>query len=317
MLLGAATHCAAEEEENDPTEQLLELLASGVLGNSGREFRSPIGVTTDTLGRIFILDSDVGIYRLQDRNGGFPEVYEYFSGLPFLEINHRAVDAEVDSANRIHLVDDFLDEAAVFRVNDLDGSGLVSYSGPGGNPLDEPRGIALDSAGRIYYSSDNFGDEGVYRVDDIAGSNFQYYDPGIITPGDVQIDPSNRIYLVNYGGDEIYRFNDMSGSGQTIYDGGGTGFIEIASIDFDSSGRIYVADASRDVLYRFDDMSGTNQVTYDGSRGTAFRNLTDVHIDSSGTIYVTDALNDLLYSFTDMNGSNQVEYNGVGATAVN
>lgn len=309
--------CQSDSEEDSEQETLLlELLAKAISGDSGKRFNAPVAVTTISDGHILVFDEGVGIYQLQNRNGAFPVVIPYRSGLPFLEVNHRIRDMTVDSFDRIYLTDDYLDEASVYRLDALDGRNIVNYQGPGGSPLNEPEGIALDSSARIYFVSSVFGSEGVYRIDDMTGTNNQYYDPGASGPGDVQIDASNRIYLTDTAG-VIYRFNDMSGTGQTTYAGGSTPFMAPASIDFDSAGRIYVADSGRGVLYRFDDMSGSNQTTYNGSKGTQFRMPTHVHIDASDMIYVTDPNNDLLYSFSDMNGSNQVEYNGLGSVNVN
>lgn len=168
----------------------------------------------------------------------------------------------VDSQDRIYVVD--RGNNRIVRMNDITGAGWVEITG-----LNMPNSIAI--SGNTAYVADA-GNHQIVAID-ITGANFSVTGSygtagtgigqfGVL--GQIAVDSSGRIYVVDSGNSRIVRIDNMTGAGWVTYGsaGSGTGQFTVASgIAVDSSGRIYVSDESLDRVIRINDMSGTGWIT--------------------------------------------------------
>ncbi len=127
---------------------------------SGAKFSSPVGVSQDTSGRIYVgLPSPGEIVRIDDFTGKNRVTYKPAG----MALNY----VYVDKAGKIYWIDD---NGAVNRIDDITGTNHLTYGASllGGSPTS----IAVDSSNRIYVWD---GSNVIYRFDDMTGKNLTHY----------------------------------------------------------------------------------------------------------------------------------------------
>ncbi len=222
------------------------------------------------------------------------------------------VSLATDRQSRIYLSDQGL--YSIIRIDDLSGTGLVSYGQKGYGGAGAFRSLegdmAVDRDGRIYVVDTRAAR--LVRFDDMSGSGWMELDTaalGLPVPEGLAIDPAGHIYIGDSYKGLIARVDSMQGDGLVRFGEKGSGvgqFLDPRGIAIDATGRIIIVDNINDRLVRIDDMSGSNWVSYDGSDGDGkggFREPARVLIAPDRSLYVTDPTLGRVFHFADMTGA--------------
>jgi uncharacterized protein (TIGR03437 family) len=241
----------------------------GFLGDSTSpltaQMKSPSGVAVDSLGRIFIADTDNSRVRRVDPGGNIATIAgngnaSYFGdGLQArsASVNHPEGVA-VDSAGNVYVADT-LDNAIRKITTDgvittVAGFGTPGFSGDGGPAtkaaLDHPRGVAVDAAGNIYIA--DTGNNRVRKVDFLG--NITTVADRLSGPRGVAVDRNGVLYIADTGHNQVLRDNVIiAGNGACCYSGDGDFATAArlngpAGISVDAAGSVYVADAGNNAV---------------------------------------------------------------------
>ncbi|HEX6575393.1 MAG TPA: NHL repeat-containing protein [Gemmatimonadaceae bacterium] len=181
-------------------------------------------VATDTQGRIYIVDADLGqVIRIDDLSGTNMVTFGSFgSGVGQLKYPSSIA---VDRSGHIYVLD--AGNRRIVRIDDMNGEGWRTYDGMAyggmGLQVEGASSIAVDSKGRLYYAKP--ANEVVVRVDDISGANIVRYGGAagpagsgylLVHPEDVAIDSNDRIYITDPQAGWIVRISDMTGAGRAL-----------------------------------------------------------------------------------------------------
>ena len=220
----------------------------------GTPFSSPGGVTTDSLGRIYVASGN-HIYRFDDMFGTNQVEYDGSAGsTPFAAT--RAVF--VDSQFKIYVTDNNTD--TLYRFDDMSGFNQTEVKGVFNNP----QGLAVDSSGNVYVADTAFGT--IQRFIGMTTSGSTTYNGSAGTtfsnPFNVALDSNGKIYVASIA-NGLYVFDDMSGTNQTQNNVSASGLSRGLAVD--SLGRIYYSEFTQNNrIYRFDDINGTNATFFGG-----------------------------------------------------
>jgi sugar lactone lactonase YvrE len=246
---------------------------------SAAQFHFPAGLVADTLGNVFVADSENNAIR-RIAPGGVVTTFAV-TGSP----SHLAMDAAGDiyvSCGRLGVILKISPAAVVTtlpgRTNG--GSGHADGIGPAAS-FQGPNSVALDSSSNVY-------------VADEINNTIRKITPGgsVTTLAGLALEPGNTD-----GTGSAARFNRPEG------------------VAVDAAGNVYVADQFNDTIRMVTPagvvttlagralLSGTN----DGMNGNArFSHPGDVAVDGSTNIYVTDFGNNTIRKITPETGTNWV-----------
>lgn len=261
-----------------------------LLRDRKQQLSSPVDVTIDSSGKIYIVDeADKRIVRADNMNGdGWinsqelleqpVSIFSHDEGVYVTDSERQSIvklnsslektgaistkglfvrpDALfVDNLGRIVLTD--LYDQAIGRLDDKQ-----TFFGKEKQSLDHPSGIFVGSNGRIYVA-DTF-NQRIVRMDDLQGKNWMELPLKNLSPVDVSIDSRGRLYILDGDSGRIIRVNNMAGNGWTEFGKEGFGrnqFYHPSAIFLDSQDRIYVADTGNRRIARIDDLTGKGWVT--------------------------------------------------------
>ena len=238
------------------------------------DFRFPVGVCVDSLGRIYVSEQQPRLHRLDDLNGKGWTTFNLDQEPGRLANRHLGCWVCVDRACRIYFSDGA--RHRIIRMDDMNGANLMTLGTAGSGPrqFHYPAGIWVDDQDRLYIADfDNFR---IVRCDDMRGTNWTElgrYGSGeeeFINPCSICLDRQGRIYVADQGNDRIVRFDDMSGKNWTTIGSFGLGDEPLklyapTGVGIDQFGRIYVTQCSSNHrVVRMDDMSGTNWTVFGG-----------------------------------------------------
>lgn len=136
---------------------------------------------------------------------------------------------------------------------------------PEPEPSATPRPRATPKPVAIYISDS--GNSRVVRITNMEGANFGYFGyPGkglgrLLNPGQVWVDPLDRIYIADTGNDRIVRMDDFTGKGY-VEMGGFKAPEGVAS----KGDELYVADTGNDQVLVYSDVNGVLKRTYKDHR---------------------------------------------------
>ena len=181
-------------------------------------------IATDTQGRIYITDGELGqVFRIDDLSGrNLVTLGTRGSGIgQFLNPSGIAVDR----TGKIYIADYGNDR--IVRVDDMNGEGWRTYDGAAyatrGLQVAGVKSIAVDSRGRLHYLRPQNGY--VVRVDDITGANMVSWGGAagaagsgyfLVNPESITLDAQDRIYIADPGAGFVSRIDDMTGKGRVV-----------------------------------------------------------------------------------------------------
>jgi len=287
-------------------EEYVSYLTLGNFGSGNGQFIYPTGITIDSSGNIYVVDT--GNNRIQkfdsSRNfilkwGNFGDGNGQFSS---------PVGIAVDSSGNVYIAD-----SGNRRIQKFDSSGnfILKWSG-----FSYPRWIAIDSFDNVYIvdyyhhcirkfdSSGNF----ILEWGSNGNSNGQFINPTGIT-----IDSFGNIYVIDTRNSRIQKF-DSSGNfilkwgsygydtGQFIYGDGQ--HVQLGGIAVDSFDNIYIAD-DKHIIQKFD--SSGNFILKWGDKDGQLNRPIGIIIDSTHNIYVADSNNYRIQIFKSLSDISKIE----------
>ena len=274
-------------------------LTFGSPGSGDGQFNNPEGVTTDSLGNVYVADSNNqriekfdsnGNYLLQWTNPDFSYVYALAT----------------DSSNNVY-VSDYGDcsPASNIKVFDSNGNFLRQFGSQGngdGQFACGTSGITIDSNNDIYVY-----DWMDYRIEKFDQSGDYLTQFGSFGSGDGQFefssglthDSLNNVFATDIFNYRIQKF-DSNGNYLSQFANGLYAALTSYGIAADSYDHIYVGSRSDNGMYVFDGASGvllTQFISYGDNPGQM--NIPEgVAIDSNNNMYVTDYINSNVVKFT-------------------
>jgi hypothetical protein len=178
----------------------------GTSGSAVGQFMNPSGISVDSAGRIYVMDTGNNqLVRMDDMNGtnwtvmsgigsGVGQFAQYVAPVAF------------DASGRIYVADS--GNGRLVRMDDMNGTNWTTLTqSPVINgyiySLQSPIGVAVDPAGKIYVADAEYYQPAVIRVDDMTGVNWtSIYLGSTATPHSIAVDSSGMV-LVGGGGAQI------------------------------------------------------------------------------------------------------------------
>ena len=205
----------------------------------GITLRTPIGVTGDDSGYLYITDSSVGMvyrYSIQDK-----------ALTPFIQTLQRPTGIAFSRRKRLlYVADTIADRVAVF---DLNGNARFSVgsTGSASGKLNHPTDIFIDQAGSLYVT-----DPLNYRVQVFSGDGRflrAFGTPGdgdgeFLKPKGIAVDSAGSIYVADSLSDTVKVF-DPAGVFRFAFGSNGEGagmFWQPSGVYIDGNDKIYVSD---------------------------------------------------------------------------
>jgi len=299
------------------------------------EFHSPMGVTVDAAGNVYVADS--ANHRIRkitpaktvstlagDGNAAFRD------DAGSLAEFHSPTGVAVDVAGNIYIADQFNNRIRqitfVKIVSVLAGDGARGYrNGPGAMAeFNSPTGVTVDAAGNIYVAEQagqrirkitpagvvsNFAGNGVMGFAEGSDSTAQFsYPTGIAT------DASGNVYVADALNARIRKITPAGVvstlAGTTA--GFTNGSSSVAQFRFpmgvavDATGNVYVADFSNSAIRKITPAGQVSTLAGTGTIGSAngpgnvatFNGPSGVAVDAGGNVYVADLNNNLIRKIT-------------------
>jgi sugar lactone lactonase YvrE len=319
----------------DPNGKVTTLAGTGSPGsNNGpavtATFRSPFGVTVDTLGNIFVADQQNNMIRLINSSG----VVSTLAGTG-ANGEQNGIGATASFANPSGIA---VDEAGNLYVSDLNNNVIrkisvadsVTTLAGNGNPglvnstvsgsFSNPTGVAVDSVGNVYVVDQ--GNNVIRKIDSkgvvttLAGNGKAISIDGpdlaasFNTPDGIAIDQKGNIYVSEI--DNKIRMISPSGMVSTLAGSGAIGsangvgsaasFTLPAGLAVDHAGNVYVADVGNNLIRMITPADVVSTLAGGGTGGFAngstmpsFKSPVGVAVDASGgSVYVVDAGNNMI-----------------------
>jgi len=273
----------------------------------------------------------------------------------------------VDSAGNIYIADYVNNRirkiaAATGIITTVAGNGTAGFSGDGGQATNaeimDPQGVSVDTAGNLYIA--DFGNVRIRKVDvatgiitTVAGNGVSAYSgdggpatsAGLVAPGEVDVDSSGNLYIVDYNGCRIRKVAEgtgiittVAGNGTVGYSGDGgpatsAEFQFPAGVAIDNTGNVYIADQRNDRVRKVDATTGIiTTVVGNGTQGFAGDGgaATSAELyypgtlafDAAGNLYIADQFNNRIRRvdagtgvITTLAGTGQTVFSGDGGVA--
>jgi Tol biopolymer transport system component/sugar lactone lactonase YvrE len=279
--------------------------AFGTAGSGTGQFNQPRALCLDRAGHIYVADTgNFRIVRIDDMNGsGWTQ--------SSTQAQVAMLDVFVDANNRIY----FTYGTTIVRMDDLSGSGRVSYGPPGPADNNTPGtlgGVWVDSAGRIFLT--DIDNSRIMRINDMNGAGRVVLGTkGSLTgeftgPQGICVDPaSGRIYVADTGNLRIARMDDMTGANWTVFNRFlQTHYASPSGVYATSAGDIFFTDTSNHRIMKIGgiDQSGYAGIGTQGSGVNQFNGPQGIFLDSSNAVYVADTGNHRIVRMDDISGKN-------------
>jgi len=270
-------------QQNLNADTLVFERAWGSRGTGDGQFIYPQGIAINSLGHVYIADTNNGRVQIFDQNGKF---LRKITGLV-------PVGIAIDSQNRIYISS----AGAGVQVYDQNGNFIRSWSGSGETQIRDAKGIAIDSQDRVYVSSAQ--DNQILVFDNVGNfiRKWGSFGSGIgqfSTSQGITIDSQNKIYIIDTFNNRIQLFS-TDGSYLNKWGSLGFGLGELSkpnSMAIGSMGRFFVTDTGNNQIQIFN--SEGNFLYKFGSTGdklVQFNQPRGIAIDSVNRVYIVDQQN--------------------------
>ena len=307
--------------------------SAGFSGDGGAptsaQFSSPLGLTFDSTGNLYIVDSVN--QRIRKISGGVISTVAGNGTGGYSGDGKAATSAEllnpsavaVDSSGNLYIADTFnhviREVTTNGNISTIAGDNTGGYAGDGGAAtvaeLEFPAGVAVDSSGNIYIA-----DSGNNVIREISAGTINTIVGGLATPvhlndpESVLLDSSGNLYISDQSGFRILEFsggvvNIIAGNGN-IGSSGDNGLAVNAALDepsgiaLDAQGYLYICDTDNSRIRKVSPsgiittIAGLGTPGYYGDGGPASGSLLDfprgIVVDKSGNVYISDTGNDIL-----------------------
>ena len=321
------------------------LVTWGSFGAGNGDFSGPRGITVDSAGHVYVVDS------MNNRVEKFTSTGDYLSqlGCPTGACSPGSGPGQfntpwvvaVASGGNVYVTDYFNNRVEEFTSAGpyitawgcaTAATGCSSGSGPG--EFNVPFGVAVDSSGNVYVTDlgnnrvEKFTSAGTFITawgcaTAVTGCSAGSGSGQFNTPRGIAVDSSGNVYVADAGNNRVEKFS----SGGTFiatwgsYGAGNGNFSSPRGVAVDSAGNVYVADGNNNRVEKF-----TGMGTYVSQLGCAsgacssgagkgeFNSPYGVAVDSSGNVYVADGGNNRVELFGD-SALPVPEFSGVGVVA--
>ena len=265
---------------------------ASALAATGANFQSPIGVTLDGSGNLYVADTSANTV-LQLPPGGSTATSLFPTGTL-----SAPSDLAIDGAGNLYVAD-----TANNRILELPPSGAASIlisSSPliAGSALNSPRSLASDSSGNLYIL-----DSGNHRVLELSatGSPRLYltdaaFSPALTSIDSIAIDDSGNLYLADASANQIAAYS-ASGAA-TIF------LSSTASIDgqrlsgpnhlsIDAVGNLYVSDSGNHRILQITPSGAASDLLSSSTQiaSLSLNNPGGIALDGLGDLYAADTGN--------------------------
>ena len=274
----------------------------GTNGVNTAQFQTPYGIDIDTLGNVYVADSNN--FRIQkfDGNGN------YISKIGSIGINDGQLNyprgIALDSNNNLYVAD-----TSNHRIQKFDNTGNFVWkvggtaSGTGDGQFNNPYGIFTDNSGYVYTTE--WSNNRVQKFDNNGNFLYKFGAQGstdglFYSPNGIKVGSNGNIYVAEVNN---RRIQILDNSGNFIRKFGSYGsdigyFNNPYHLDIDDNGKIYVTETNNNRVQIFD--NNGNFLTMFGSSGSSngeFNTPYGIAVDNSGNIYVVDSSNSRIQYF--------------------
>jgi DNA-binding beta-propeller fold protein YncE len=263
---------------------------------------APQGVTVDTQGNVYVIDSGNARIQKFDSSGKSLMVWGETGTGPgqfhFTQFKFgvgvgpaAAAPLAVDGQSNLYVADPLN-----HRIQKLDASGrfLTQWGaqGDGDGQFQSPYGVAVDAKGNLFVS--DFTRNDIQKFDSQGQFVLKWGGKGgeagkFHLPGSIAVDPQGNVYVVDYGNSRIQKFD---GKGKLLAawgaQGSGSGqFNQPVAVSVDLAGSVYVLDAGNWRIQKFD-AHGFFLASWVRFGKERFHAPLGMTVDEDGYIYVSD-----------------------------
>ncbi len=311
---GCSSICGIEDQDSDgvidpsdnclttpnPTQENFQTFAFGSKGTANGLFYRPRGVAVDSLGNVYITDSNNRRVQKFTSDGVFITKWGT-SGAGDGQFNN-PIGIAVDSSNNIYVAD-----SGNYRVQKFTSDGLFitkwGTNGAGDGQFNQPNGVAVDSLDHVYVTDSRnnrvqkFDSNGLF-MSKFSGTGFFH---GIAVDSSDGIDSNdlvyvadgsdNSIYIYDFAGNFVNKLGSTGlGDGEFNLETGGWVY-SFSGVAVDTDGNIYVADSNNNRVQKLDPHG--QFITKWGSYGANIGqfNKSEGIVVSSNKVYVIDYYN--------------------------
>jgi DNA-binding beta-propeller fold protein YncE len=268
---------------------ILKLVVNYIVGEAAASMVSPYGITTDSQGRLYVVDTALKRIHVFDAEGN-----DYYFFPADKKMLASPIGIVADNGGTVYITDSI--QGAVFIFAD---SGKEFVTALGGGIFKRPTGIAINPKtsellvvdtllSRVFrFDLQSRAQKGSFGTDGATEGQFHYPTNIFVTStGDIIVsDALNfRVQLFSPEGRFLFTFGRMG-------DAPGT-FSRPKGVAADSDGNMYVVDALFDNIQVFD-KRGTLLMDF-GEHGKGYGDFwlpTGIYIDKNDRIYVSDSSN--------------------------
>jgi len=263
---------------------------------SSTNFSTPAGITVDSNGYVYVVDSGNNNVQVFDTSGN-PQ-----ASSPWTSASLSYPHGITNDGTYVYIADTSNNRIVKMwsYTNAPSGTVVASWGGAttfNGITLSGPMGVTIDSSLNMYIADTTR--NRTIETNNTTGAYIATLTGTFASPNSVVVDTAGSVYVVDNGGATFGRVQKFV-SGSLVAAWGGTPGTGNGLVDFpegvalDSSGNVYVADIKNNRIQKFDPSGnfllqwgifGSANGQFEFSNGGSF----GIAVDSSGKVYVPDS----------------------------